>query len=564
MAKKILLVCPPFQHTSLSSIAVAGLATWLRENDITCEEAYLHFELMRLVGKDVYDKSIERRKGNVAELLFAEAMHGKVPEAFAQELTDSFGDREKRREITRRFGEQCLQRIVLSGAQIVGFSASYNQLSSSLFLSDLIKKNTDATVVLGGTPCSDTMGAALLKAYPFIDYVVSGYGEAPLLKLCQGESPKERLIDSPTPPDLHGMSLPDYRHFNREAEAYGLDPVTDINIQYQSSRGCWWGEKRHCAFCGVHRAHLSYEAKDTDVVVQDIRTLFERYHQTIITTDAVLSLAHLREAIPMFARFERRPWLFYELKVNVTERDIAALAKANVVVQMGIESLSTRLLKAMQKGATAIRVVAALKWSKERRLNTRWNLLYKIPQETVADYTEQIEIMKKIPHFPPPRILGPIHVDRYSPYFDNYSDYGWTGIHPAPEYRAAHPHLDEETLHELAYHFEGEGDNREEGYWDDLQAAFDEWHKRYERGDGLFLSPIAGLHRVADGKESVISLSPEEAEIIGATHEITPIKKLVDQLGCSEEAIQKLVDQDLLYLENKRVVNLAVRTELPD
>lgn len=564
MNKKILLVCPPFQHPSLSSIAVAGLATWLRGHGIECEEAYFHLELMRIVGPEKYNKSIERRKGNIAELLFAEAMHGSVPEEYSDHLTEFYGDRKTRSDITRRFGEQCLQRIKLSKAEIVGFSTSYNQLISSLFLGDLIKKHTDAKVVLGGTPCSDTMGAAILKAYPFIDYVVSGYGETPLLKLCQGDQPATGLLDSPTPPELNALELPDYRHFRREAEEYGLDPTTSINIQYQSSRGCWWGEKKHCAFCGVHRAHLSYEAKPNDMVISDIRTLYERYGQTIMTTDAVLSLDHLRHVIPALARFDQKPWLFYELKVNVTEKDIAALARGRVIVQMGIESLSTRLMKEMQKGATAIRAIAALKWSRERKLTVKWNLLFKVPGETIADFDEQIAIMEKIPHLTPPRILGPVHIDRYSPYFDEYQKYGWDRIHPAPEYRAAHPHVDEATLFDLAYHFEGEGNNREEGYYDKLETAFNRWHARHDAGEGLFLGRIEGVYRVADGNETVIPLTQEELKIIGATHEIIPVKKLVEKLQCSEETIQQMADKDLLYLENRRVVNLTVRTELPD
>jgi ribosomal peptide maturation radical SAM protein 1 len=564
MSKKILLVCPPFQHPSLSSIAIAGLATWLRGQGIDCEEAYFHLELMRIVGPDKYNKSIERRKGNIAELLFSEAMHGSVSEQYATHLSEYYGNRDKRAEITRRFGEQCLQRIKLSGAQIVGFTTSYNQLTASLFLAELIKRHTNAKVVFGGTPCSDTMGAAILTAYPFVDYVVSGYGETPLLKLCEGEKPTSRLLDNPTPPELHTLGLPDYRHFRREAEEYGLDPATGINIQYQSSRGCWWGEKKHCTFCGVHRAHLSYEAKPNEVVIEDIRTLHERYGQTIMTTDAVLSLEHLRQVIPVLARFHHKPWLFYELKVNVTEKDIAALAAGRVIVQMGIESLSTRLMKEMQKGATAIRAIAALKWSRERKLTVKWNLLYKIPGETIADYDEQISIMEKIPHLTPPRILGPVHIDRYSPYFDEYQKYGWDTIHPAPEYREAHPNVDEETLFDLAYHFEGRGNNREEGYFDKLEAAFDRWHKRHEAGEGLFLGRIEGVYRVADGNETVISLSQEEQEIIGATHEIVPVKKLVEKLDCSEDTIQQMVDRNLLYIENRRVVNLTVRTELPD
>src|ERR1700690_2136797 len=74
--KRLLLVCPPFQSIVLSSLAVAQLATLLRSNGLSCDEAYVHFDFARLIGEDKYSQITGNHAGLRGELLFAESLHG--------------------------------------------------------------------------------------------------------------------------------------------------------------------------------------------------------------------------------------------------------------------------------------------------------------------------------------------------------------------------------------------------------------------------------------------------------------------------------------------------------
>lgn len=559
---RVLLICPPFQHPRLSSISVSQLATSLRDSGVHCDEAYFHFELMRIVGLENYLAAIDRRKGFTAELLFAEALHGKLEPPWQGKLAMHFGTLDERRSILARFEARCIERLEAKRPDIVGITTSYNQLMPALWLARAIKARIgDVLIVLGGTACSEPSGRRVLEGYPDVDYVVSGYGERPLLELARGERPREGVIESYTPQDLEELPLPDYRPFMREAQEFG--PPKDLRLQYQSSRGCWWGQRRHCNFCGLNGIQMEYAARPADQVVRHVRTLWERHGLNLNATDCILSRDHMKEVLPRLADFAERPWLFYEVKAGMSEDQVRTLAGARVVGQVGIETLSTRVLKLLNKGGTGIRILAFLKWCRESGTRVVWNMLHSIPGEMTEDYEQQMEVMAKIPHFQPPRNLNPIHIDRYSPYFDRHREFGWDEIEPEPQYEQAHPHLDRSALRDIAYHFRGVGRTCHETYLERLTEAHVIWKERYENGDGLFLDGDHGLIRVERKERRRIPLVGASSRIIECTHTVSPVSRVLEQAYCEIEDLERLVEKGLVHVESGKALNLTVRTRLP-
>ena len=55
--------------------------------------------------------------------------------------------------------------------------------------------------------------------------------------------------------------------------AQGLDRI----LLYEGSRGCWWGEKHHCTFCGLNAQSMKFRAKTPEQVLQEIALLSQRY-----------------------------------------------------------------------------------------------------------------------------------------------------------------------------------------------------------------------------------------------------------------------------------------------
>jgi ribosomal peptide maturation radical SAM protein 1 len=560
--RRILLVCPPFQHLGFSSLAVARLATFVRSQGVHCAEAYLHFDLARIMGTDRYRTAMEADLS--AELLFAEGLHGEIDDSGAEHKLEAlFGPRADRIAILNDFSARALERVSIEKPDVVGFTTSGSQLMAALFLGRIIKQSAPAVaIVLGGSACTEPMGERILEGYPHVDFVVAGDGDYPLLSLGHGKNLPGRLFRSQETVDLETMPPPDYDQYLREAGE--IDQKFDLQLAFESSRGCWWGQKHQCTFCGLNGEKMAYQGKSSERVLGDIRTLWKRYKHKLFATDTILSLDHLRRVMPQLAADEDRPKIFYEVKSNMSEADVVALGRAGLwAMQPGIESLSTRLLGLLDKGVTAIQNLALLKWCRERGIRATWNLLYEIPGEQALDYVAQIALFAKIPHFQPPKRLNPIRIDRFSPYFKDFGAYGWSAIEPAAEYRAMHPQLGEAALRDIAYHFDGIGGVSSEEYFADLDSSFQDWHRRFKAFEGLFLDPKRGLVRNAGGKNVCYTMTDQLERVLDQTHEIAPIARVLEKSGCDRAFLAELLRNGIIYIEDDKILNLAVRAAPP-
>ena len=563
-AKRVLIVCPPFQPLTVSSLAVAQLATLLRSRNIVCSESYLHFDFARIIGEEKYCQITDAGSGLKGELLFAEGLHGTPDDADTLEmLTQLYGPSADRSQALAELARLCLERVDAETPDLVGMSTSFNQLLPSLWLARLIKqRHPNIQIVLGGAACSEPMGQRVLEGYPDIDYAVSGFGERALLALSRSNPPKGRLFQGHDAPELDDLPVPEYEQYLKEAGDFAAD--SKISLAFESSRGCWWGQKNHCTFCGLNGVEMRFTAKSSARVVTEIRTLWDRYHRNLFATDTILSRDHLRTVMVDLGQFETGPALFYEVKSNMGEAEIDALKRANATtLQPGIESLSTHLLTLLKKGVSTIRNLALLKWCRERGMNVLWNLLCAIPGEKSEDYDQQLLLFDKIPHFQPPHGVNPVRIDRFSPYFKSYADFGWERIEPFPEYRRLHPHFTDEALNDVAYHFNGIGGIKAGSYLKRLRAAAKEWKERFNQNDGLFLDPEMGLVRNESGHGMRYGLQPALQKIVDLTHDVTPIEKLMEQTGCPRTIIDQLAKANILYVEGDKVLNLAIRVKPP-
>lgn len=557
--ERVLMVCPPYQTTALSSLSTVLLATYLRERGIHAEEAHLHFEMAELLGLERYQTTASSDVGLVGELLFAEALHGRCRDRELEaRLGELFGSHADRADLLARFEAHTLNALNHARPTLVGITTSLNQLLPAVWLARTIKRHfPKVRVVLGGSACAEPMGQRVLESYPEVDFVVSGYGEEPLLALARGARPTTRLLKSYESPNLDELPIPDYSAFLRDATTL---PEAKVSLTFESSRGCWWGIKNHCTFCGLNGQEMAFIQKSSERVVHEIRTLWERHSKNLFATDSILSRSHLRSAVPRLADFESGPILFYEVKANMTWSEVSNLRRANVrAIQPGIESLSPRLLELLKKGTSTIQNLALLKWCAELGIAVEWNLLCGIPGETLADYQEQMALITKIPHFPPPSTVNPVRIDRYSPYFEDYPGYGWTSLRPLPEYRHLHPTLDENGLTDIAYHFEGVGGVSTELYLDPLKDAVEEWQRRCDAKQGLYLHPERGLVKNLETGAMRLRAGPLLTRILERTHEITRVDHLLAELHCQAGVLEQLAEQGIVFVEGGKVLNLAVR-----
>jgi len=379
------------------------------------------------------------------------------------------------RALVPSFLDRCADAIAAAAPVVVGFTTGANQTVASLALATRLKARAPATkIVFGGANCQGPMGAALHRAFPCVDVVVRGEAERilpglvkdllagspvrPQPGLCFTDGERSVAIDegpSSVPPDE--IPLPCYDEYFERVDRTSFGPTLRprVTLLYESARGCWWGAKSHCTFCGISTLAMPFRSKSPDRVVDELLDLRRRYEtRKFLVVDYILDWRYFREVLPRLRDAGHDLRLFCETKANLRKEQVRLLREAGFVsIQAGIESLSDSILKSIRKGVTAFQNVRLIKWCAELDVHLYWNVIYGLPGEPPAEYARMADVMRSLVHLEPPRLV-PLALDRFSPYQQRPDAFGLVPAGPRRDYRFIYSGLDEATLTDLAYCFE--------------------------------------------------------------------------------------------------------------
>ncbi|KDQ69557.1 RiPP maturation radical SAM C-methyltransferase [Streptomyces halstedii] len=399
---------------------------------------------------------------------FTAAMSGKL-RASRMRMT-----KELHRQVPE-FVETIARRIVEYAPDVVGFTSTFQQNTAALAAARHVKRLAPHIVtVMGGANCDAEQGAAVHRTFPFVDHVIRGEGEAafPALLtalaegatdlstisgLChrdaEGASVANPMATSPLPPAT--ILPPDYSgYFERLASSVARNWV-EPKLVVEGARGCWWGEKHHCTFCGLNGSFMQFRSKSPDVFYEEIMDLARRHRVLdMYVVDNILDMGYLSTVLPRIIDSGYDLRLHIEIKANMRRSQLRTLSDAGLIyVQPGIESLNSRVLDLMDKGVSGCQNVRMLRDGAETGLSVSWNYLHGFPGETAEDYDPVIAQIPALEHLNPPVDLSArIAIERFSPYF-NRPELGFSGLRPELHYRFTYD-LPEEELHDLAYVFE--------------------------------------------------------------------------------------------------------------
>ena len=105
------------------------------------------------------------------------------------------------------------------------------------------------------------------------------------------------------------MPYPDYDDYFRQFTPSSLSSVETPLLPFQTSRGCWWGEKHHCKFCGLNGGTMAFRSKSPERVLAEIHHLRDRYGiDTISVVDNILDMAYFDTLLPLLERKDDRGW----------------------------------------------------------------------------------------------------------------------------------------------------------------------------------------------------------------------------------------------------------------
>jgi ribosomal peptide maturation radical SAM protein 1 len=607
----VALVTMPFSYSKYPSIQLGTLSALLKAQGIPVECHHLNVRFAHKIGVPLYEMICEKR-ALFGEWLFSYLLFRDNPkrmdyprlfkpvfEQIAQQSGHPIGYFE---DMATRMAPQFLTSALTSidwgQYKLVGFTSTFDQNVASLTMAKLIKDvYPHVKIVFGGANYDGEMGLEYFRAFPFIDHVVVGEGEvtfpALVRHIVEGvESPYPQGVTYRkdghigfTPnttlfTDFTKMGPPDYDdYYHLLAElgdaAQGLDRV----LLYEGSRGCWWGEKHHCTFCGLNAQSMKFRAKSSEQVASEMGYLSNRYDTARFRlVDNIIDMKYVENLFGKFAADHCDLDVFIETKSNLQKSQIRTLAVGGVkCMQPGLESLSLTQLRAMDKGVTPLQNILCLKWSFYYRVAVSWNILLGFPGETNEDYLRQIDLIPLLLHLQPPEATGKFWLERFSPYYTKPQEYGVriTGPGMAYEYVYDSAQVD---LTKIAYDFEYELDNWpvDPHLYQELVAAIEGWQRLHASNDRPFLyfSKAMNYVTVYDGRNPQ---SPTRQRYDGAAARIIEIcneaAKSVEQiraaLGDSSlkpavpgeevtDALAVLTSRRILYEERGKYFTLAI------
>lgn len=386
----------------------------------------------------------------------------------------------KAREAAPGFIDKVARRVLAVQPKIVGCTSTFFQHSASLAILRRIRELDPAvTTVMGGANCEGAMGVATKRCFPWVDFVVSGEADTLFPDLCAavlargrdlaaedladgviGAANIDRVATGNLAPRASVLKMDDVPepNFDDYFAALAASPLRRYiapGLAVETSRGCWWGAKKHCTFCGLNGGNMAFRSKSADRVLHELKSLSDKYKiRKFNVVDNILDLKYLRDLLPQLAGDD--PYtLFFETKANLKREHLEIIANAGIRrLQPGIETMHDEILRLIDKGTTALQNVQLLKWARELGIFITWNFLWDIPGEKDEWYGEIADWLPKVAHMQPPGI-DRIQFHRFSPYHQRAADFGLS-LTPYPAYRSVYP-VAEAQLAELAYYFDSNG-----------------------------------------------------------------------------------------------------------
>ncbi len=605
----VCLVCVPFTDVAIPSMSLSLFKSALSARNIKSVVDYENMHFAKKLGLKAYRQiAMTNISLMTGEIIFGQLAHGKTKRSLDEYIDWLFARRlplmmqgidvEKPKKLYHElltdfrqkageFLEEETARVLARNPKIVAVCSMFQQNNSSIaFIRRLKKERPDIITMVGGANCMGSAGIALLKYIEAFDYVFFGESDETFPPLCEKilatgkKVPAAELPfgvlgrDSAIPSgpihrvtaDLESIPCPDFDDFVETYRELDL-PDGEMQIMIEGSRGCWWGQKHPCKFCGLNGPARIYRQKTAEHVADEIAFLEKKYSDIkyCLFTDNIMSYEHMKDLPPLMEeKCEKRIQLFIETKSNVTEDDIARLRNVNFIkLQPGIESLQDDVLRIMNKGCRAIRQVEMLKHCRQHKMDLTWNLLCGFPGEKDEYFSELAELLPKITHLPAPNGFNNIIFQKHSEYTEHQEKYG-LDLRPTEGYDFVNP-ANDDFISSIAYNFEPKDEAERTLYYDhmrrgqsykDMMRRVSDWIVEKDNPDRLEMEHTAEGLDVYDlrsiAKRFVYHLDGAAAALM------TACRATRKKEGLYREASGKFstqeIDEALKYLEDANLI----------
>lgn len=607
--ERVVLVSTPWPLYNRPSIQLGALKAYLKTRfpDLKVEALHLYLKVAERIGYKRYHAISERTwlaESVYGALLFPERKN-KIEKIFDREVRGKPDlrrvDFESLVMQVKEVSDTLMKSVDWGRYGLAGFSICLCQLTSSLYFIKRIKKGFPyLPVVVGGSMFSGDGTDALLETFPEVDFVVSGEGERPLSRLVRQTEALQGADACPPIPgvvarnrantrasasfhqlqDLSSLPPPDYDDYFHLLNTLDSEKTFFPTLPAEVSRGCWWQGRKGssgrtgCAFCNLNLQWDGYRSKGVSQVVSEVDHLTTK-HKTLSVAfmDNLLPLRTSREIFLQLARLQKDFRLFAEIRATTSHGVLQVMRSAGMhEVQVGIEALSTRLLKKLRKGTTAIRNMEIMKDCEALGISNVSNLIVHFPGSDADDVDETLRALEFTLPFRPLRLVH-FWLGLGSPVWQDPRAFDLTGVFNHLNYAALFP---PDVCRAMRFMIQSyRGDLRQQRkLWQPIKKKVRAWKTAYaELHSGPSCSPILSFR---DGRDFLIirqkrlGAQPLTHRLVGNSRAIyrfcqrqRSLKRIVTRFPrVGEDRIvpflKMMVDKRLMFEEHGRYLSLAV------
>lgn len=514
-------------------------------------------------------------------------------EGIARKAGCSLDDLRRLRETAApAFIDFCLKSVDWSRFGVIGFSVVFQQTLASIALAKALKQRyPHIPIMFGGATFEDDIAEEIMKGCPEVDYVHCGDADETLptaiRRLYSGQSMKgmqgmmwrdkdqgDRVAYAGRAPNLADMNktpVPDFDEYfyaRKEGGYHYYDQAQGVLLPIETARGCWWGVKNHCTFCGLNRAGMEFRSKRVDNVIQQLDELSRRYGILDFNAiDNIIEPEYIDQLFKQLSEASSDMRIHYEVRPSLSRIQLKQMRKGGLFsIQPGVESFSTHILKLMRKHTTGVRNLELIKWSTYYGINNLYNILLRFPGETLEDYRAQCEVISKIPHFQAPWAVAKARADRGSPMYSEPETQSVSRLIPSACYDYLFP-KDRFDLNRVSYYFEHKMDNTLQDHeYNEIFEAVDVWQNRWRQRPRPYLRyrKAWATILIEDGRNCSprsTTYSDDYAnlyEYCADAHSKKEIAAKFEDAPWVEGALEEFVEKDLMIHLDNRYLSLAL------
>ena len=601
----IVFVVMPFADLGRPAIGVSLLKSAAVQSGFSALVEYCNIQLADELGADLYQQISSSVPPDLVlgEWFFAHDLFaGEIPEPdqylkgpLARNASEELAARVfQGRAVVTKYLDECARRIAAHSPRVVGFTTTFHQTCASLAVAKRLKALPNPPVIVfGGANCEGEMGLQLLESFPWIDFVCCGEADLSFPKLLDGvlrgatleipgvlqQGKSNTVAKSDAIQNLDALPYPDFDDYFAALERAKVGREQAYHVVVETSRGCWWGAKHHCTFCGLNGDTMAFRSKSPQRAYDEITTLARKYNmQRVGFVDNILDMRYIDTLFPQLADNGMQLELFYEVKSNLRYEQVVKLQRGGMrQIQPGIENFSNQVLKLMEKGVTGLQNIQLMRWCEEVGIECSWNVLGGFPGESPSEYERIAEMASLLVHLQPPISCGQIRLDRFSPFHTRSEQFGFRRVRPARGYFYVFP-LGRRELNRLAYFFDFDyGDGRDpQSYMKSIAEVVRRWWTLKNAGTPAKLDACFETEKLVRINDSRDPSSPCERELSGLAAKLLlhcDTAATVDALARRaefseslteiESTLQQLCEDRLLLEDDKQYLSLPVFRKRP-